>query len=238
LTTGKTDVHIETYTDEANRVVVLELDVDGNLTRESKAEIAHLFSNRYRAISLTKADQGIKGLNSPGEFKEPVFTKGAWKIKTHASYNDYITQYLVSPVAFIDFADGGVERTDPDGTKYKDFFYGANPIVSYDTIPFNNLKAPLNAAIAVGTVQAAPAIEAEADVLSQLFADELPSTPISIMTVGVTEGMQTNLANLEKLFNFTPESERNGKSTFEVYEKLKALNVTHIAPGYNPFKTC
>jgi len=324
LQTGKVDVHIETYTDEANRVVVLELDPDGNLSRESKAEVAHLFSNRYRAISLTKPQHDIKGLNYQGEFKEPLFVKGQWTVKTHPSYNDYITKYLISPVAFVDFIDGGVERTDSSGTKYKDFFYGVNPIVTYDTTPFNNLQTPLNAAIAVGTVQPTggsvlsqmfeetpetiekeklealkkefknvelvrTTVESNSDVviqrqgvewkgvwygpqkvpvadiiksykgivalydtklkalqpstsddsvLSQMFADELPSTPVSIMTVGVTEGIQTNLANLEKLFNFTPESERNGKSTFEVYEQMKALKITHIAPGYNPFKTC
>lgn len=238
LQTGKTDIHIETYEGTANRVVTLALDTDGNLTRESKAEIAHLFDNRYRAVSFTASDRNIKGLNSQGVFKEPLYRDGKWEVRNHGSYNEYLMQYLLTPISPINGAEG-VERTDELGNKYKDYFYGANPIIKYDMSGFKVDSDPLAASLVVGTTNtivpdSTSTTETVAeDVIGGVFEDELPSKE----TVG-TSSVEINLENLTSMFNFTPESERNGKTPLEVYEKYKQLKMTHIAPGYNPFKRC
>jgi hypothetical protein len=77
-----------------------------------------------------------------------------------------------------------------------------------------------------------------------------PSTPIDesnkalrteapgTKTVGTQSKPPVSLESLQKLLNFTPQSERNGKTAMEVYDYLRLHGITHMADGYNPFKRC
>jgi hypothetical protein len=72
------------------------------------------------------------------------------------------------------------------------------------------------------------------DESSKALNTEAPNTK----TVGTQSKPPVSLESLQKLLNFTPQSERNGKTAMEVYDYLRLHGITHMADGYNPFKRC
>lgn len=241
--TSKGEVHIEVYDGDSHRKTILSLDSEGKLTTESKAEVATLFKNRYRAISLTDTQAGIIGLNSNSPIVEPIYDpKSGWSFNKHDTYNEFITQYLVSPVTFVNWQDGGV-----DGAQGKEMFYGVNPIIAYDMAGIdglNTVQVDTSTLMAdIPAVQAAvEEVQKTEDDLAKAFGfegeDSAPVYEKKAASVGTTEKEGISLDLLEKMLNFTPQSERNDKTTQEVYDQLRHSGISHIAPGYNPFKRC
>lgn len=57
-------------------------------------------------------------------------------------------------------------------------------------------------------------------------------------SVGTQSRAAESLESLQNLLNFTPQSERNGKTAQEVLDYLRVAQITHLPEGYNPFKRC
>jgi hypothetical protein len=57
-------------------------------------------------------------------------------------------------------------------------------------------------------------------------------------SVGTQSKAAESLDSLQNLLNFTPQSERNGKTAQEVLDYLKVAQISHLPEGYNPFKRC
>ena len=228
----------------------MAVDDTGKLTRDSKKAVATLFDNRYRGVAFTSPVRQMIGLNDPSEINEFIYDGTKWRAIKHASYNDFISTHLVSPIVPINYIDGGVDVTDANGKTHKEFYYGANPIIEYDTDPILALNNRPSTVIPDGEVANTPTtVEDEAvdveggfgaglglDVGSMSPSVEMPKT--STKTVGTQKVPAVSLESLTEMYNFTPQSERNGTTPQEMFDYFRRIQVTHPPEGFNPFKRC
>lgn len=239
------------YTDDAGtQSWTMAVDDTGKLTEDSKKAVATLFDNRYRGVAFTSPARQMIGLNDPSEINEFIYDGTKWRAIKHSSYNDFISTHLVSPIVPINYMDGGVDVTDANGKTHKEFYYGANPIIEYDTDPILALNNRPSTVIPDGEVANTPTtVEDEAvdveggfgaglglDVGSMSPSVEMPKT--STKTVGTQKVPAVSLESLTEMYNFTPQSERNGTTPQEMFDYFRRIQVTHPPEGFNPFKRC
>jgi len=241
-------ISVVTVTDAGTYETVLELDpATQKLTRESTSALSKLLETRYRAVAFSNRDRGLVGLNdsSSSQFSYPQYSpETGWTVKNYPSYNDFLLKDLTSPVMPLNAADKGVEYTKEQGAEYpgKYYFYAVNPITQYNFSPvLGRAKLDVNEAlIPVGTatevLESAQANKSAEKSFEEIMGIE--DKAISISSVGTQNTGIVNLDNLTELYNFTPQSDRNDLTPVEVLTRLRQLNVSHIPPGYNPFKRC
>jgi predicted transcriptional regulator len=241
-------ISVVTVTDAGTYETILELDpATQKLTRESTSALSKLLETRYRAVAFSNKDRNLVGLNdsSSSQFSYPQYSpETGWAVKNYPSYNDFLLKDLTSPVMPLNAADRGVEYTKEQGAEYpgKYYFYAVNPVTQYDFSPvLGRAKLGVNEAlIPVGTAtevsESAQANKSAEKSFEEIMGIEDKAIPIS--SVGTQNTGIVNLDNLTELYNFTPQSDRNDLTPVEVLTRLRQLNVSHIPPGYNPFKRC
>ncbi|RUP37536.1 MAG: hypothetical protein EKK63_14645 [Acinetobacter sp.] len=241
-------ISVVTVTDAGTYETVLELDPNTQkLSRESTSALNKLLETRYRAVAFSNRERGLTGLNDSTleRFSYPQYNpETGWTVKNYPSYNDFLLKDLTSPVMPLNAADKGVEYTKEQGAEYpgKYYFYAVNPITQYNFTPLL-AKARLDvneALIPVGT--ATEVIKpTQANKEAENSFDEImgiEDKAITVSSVGTQNTAIINLDNLTELYNFTPQSDRNDLTPVEVLTRLRQLNISHIPPGYNPFKRC
>jgi uncharacterized protein (UPF0335 family) len=210
----------------------------GQLDRRSLQGIAKLFDNRYRAVAVTNPKRQMVGLNNQLPLKEFIYDDGKWRAIPHKTYNDFLQSHLVSPIVPVNWQDNHVQYTDDQGTKHQGYFFGVNPIVKYnmDSVKALSQKPSTLIVDTQGLPDPATTIEQveEDDVLADLRED----SPHVYKTVGTQKGPAVSLESLTEMYNFTPQSERNGVTPQEMMDYFRRIEVSHPPEGFNPFKRC
>lgn len=187
--------------------------------------------SRYKNIVFDDPQRNIKGLNNPSKLTEVVFSNGVIKArKEHTSYNDYVKS----------FSDTPVNGTNQLSTGERVYGVHSNTTIDMDKVmstrPDRRIRAKLpDASVDITpepttpkTTKRAKFSQEDANLLDEGFMDQMPS----FSTPGLT------LESLQELHTFTPDSEHNGKSPYEVLAELKKLGLDHIPPDFNPFTKC
>ncbi len=224
----------------SGRPVVEAKIVNGRLNPEFIQSLEEGFATRSRAVVYTDATRNIKGINSEGTFNDIIYTSdGKWKEIPYPSYNEYVKSFSKTAVY-------GKNRLD-DGT----YVYTNNPQISISVHPgqqFPTLRVDENTSSKI-TAKPKPATETvpEFDQDAAGFFDDLSNYALSVgtKTIQVNEiasapdgAKQMTVENLEELYNFTSESQRNGKTVQEVFRQLASAGHTFLAEGFNPFSRC
>jgi hypothetical protein len=203
-----------------------------------QAFIDHLeegFNTRARAVNYTKPGMNLTGINSTGTFKDVIYTNaGQWRYTEYPNYNEYVKS----------FSKTGIYGRNqlPDGT----YVYTANPTmpIAVDTsTQFPTLEVTENKTPDVAEVKPEATFnENAANLFDQLSNFSLGQEPgvIQSKEIGTAPENSKPLTeqNLQELYNFTPEANRNGRTVREVLEQLAANGHTFLADGYNPFTRC
>ena len=234
---------------------LINTNEDGKLTTDATKGLTTLFANRYRNIQYTNSKTGMKGLNSEEKFVEPIYYPGpdgemSWSYRTYdLGYNEFISTYATTNIQPINMSDGGVTFTDENGVEQQGLFYGSNPVIKYDfkTVlestkipnPDTTLAVDVVASDATITTAQQAAMNSLSSILEELPAEVgQPVAKTVSNSVGTQSKAAESLDSLQNLLNFTPQSERNGKTAQEVLDYLKVAQISHLPEGYNPFKRC
>ena len=226
--------------------------VNGKLSPEFVKALEEGLATRSRAVVYTNESRNMRGINSEGTFKDATYTAdGKWKHKDYESYNEYVKSFSKTAVY-------GRNRLNGDKGPY---VYTANPQMEFDVhaaAKDTNLQVKPNESakkvVLPETKQPEPTVVPKVDTppitydedaanLFDSFTDfSIESAVKSIKSeeIGTAPEKSTELspASLEKLYNFTPEEQRNGTTVKEVYDKLVKAGHTFLPDGYNPFSRC
>lgn len=190
---------------------------------------------RSRAVVFTRA--GIRGINESADepFKDAIFNSktGLWN---HPKYDDY-NQYVKS---FSQTTAYGKNKLS-DGS----YVYTANPAIEYNIDTHKDLGSTSlvhsnESATATHLSEGRSAEEEVSDIEQSLGLSQRGSKPSKVGEIG-TPGENSKpltTSNLEELYNFTPEEQRNGKTVSEVLKTLTDRGHTGLSEGYNPFSLC
>lgn len=207
----------------------------GELNQVFQDTMRNGLGTRSRAVVFSRT--GIRGINEAADepFKDAIFnTKtGKW---THPSYDDY-NQYVKS---FSQTTAYGRNKLS-DGS----YTYVANPSIEYriDTpkdLGSTSLVHSNDTSTSVKLSEPRSQESEVNDLMADLGLGMRASKPIKVDEIG-TPGENSrplNIRNLEDLYNFTPEEQRNGKTPSEVLKTLMDRGHTGLSDGYNPFSLC
>jgi hypothetical protein len=194
-------------------------------------------ATRSRAVNYTNAELGLKGINSIGEFTDANYnpSTGKWKHNTYEDYNEYVKSFSKTPVYGSNRLNDG-----PNGTKGT-YVYTANPHLPMDIgriMQDTDVVAKPNEAVEKVELpeEPKPTTDPFDDIFNPLSFS--PQRTVNELGTGSDKSQELTLDNLEKLLNFTPEKERNGKTLNEVFKDLTERGHTYLSDGFNPFSRC
>lgn len=212
--------------------------VDGKLNQEFRDMLEQGLATRSRSVVYEDQNFGVKGINSKGAFKDAVYTANGWRHPEYESYNEYVKSFSKTAVY-------GRNQL-PDGT----YVYTANPQIEFkvhsvasDTV----LQVKPNETARKVELPPVPENKEEAQKLASQLDDLMTNFSLSpgikrveVPEIGTAPDNSGELSpqSLEKLYNFTPEAERNGKTVKEVYDNLTQRGHTFLPEGFNPFTRC
>jgi len=205
--------------------------VDGALAESFVNTLAEGFSLRSRAVVYTDPSLGLKGINSLGSFYDAVYVPGkGWKHNQYDSYNQYVKSFSRTAVYGRNTIGEGKDRK---------YVYTANPHLN---ITMGSDVKPTKANTSIKEVKNPPkAFEADAAAFDELsnFSYRVRSTvPVDAFGTGSENSKPLTFGELERIYNFTPENQRNGRTVQEVMDDLNGRGHTYISDGYNPFSRC
>lgn len=237
---GAVNVYFNGTTSEQ---ITLQLK-DGVLTEESDAALRTLASKRYRSVAIAGTRKGLKGLGTKEKFVEVRYNRKnkTWLVREHESYDAYILKYLKTDITYAkkdrSTSKQGIPYTDAKGNQRSGFFYGANPVTTYNFAPVTPAPRIKEESLLADPKASILAQQAEADARKYGVDEDAPLLQDEEETAQVGE---TNLMDLrkglEELLKFVPESDRNGRTLAEVEAELTLRGLTQIDPKtfQNPF---
>jgi hypothetical protein len=236
---GKPRVVIMTKGEGIVSSVAMEVDDNGTLTQESYIALSNLLNSRHRSPALTSSK--FKGLNSTEKFTIPLYVQGGWKNSEHRDYNKFLLWNMETRVTFAKQAPGDNNSgfvTDELGRKIPVFRYAVNPIIQYELDDVlsktKDLTIPDSFVPTIGDTNVTP------DDATLVFDDTTFDFALDskVESVGTNDKPSIDIKSLEKLFTFTPQNERNGKTPVEIFSYYQDIGVTHLPDGFNPFRKC
>ncbi len=209
------------------------LDANGKLSSEFSQLLKEGLNSRSKAVVFTR--DSLRGINEPVKkdrpFKDAIYnSKGVWQHPEYSNYNEYVKSFSKTTVY-------GRNKLGSD------YVYVANPAISY-RLEAPPMDRPTNLVEENRTMK--PKIETEVSTYNKHLADEMDSIfgvePYStnhVPSIGESENAkELNLKNLEELYTFTPEDQRNGKTPADILTDLTGRGHTFLPDGYNPFSLC
>lgn len=236
---GKPRVVIMTKGEGIVSSVAMEVDDNGTLTQESYIVLSNLLNSRHRSPALTSSK--FKGLNSTEKFTIPLYVQGGWKNSEHRDYNKFLLWNMETKVTFAKQSPGDNNSgfvTDSLGRKIPVFRFAVNPIIQYELDDVlsksGDLSIPDSFEPIVSDTTVTP------DDATLVFDDTGFDFALDskVQSVGTTDKPSIDIKSLEKLFTFTPQNERNGKTPVEIQSYYQDIGVTHLPDGLNPFRKC
>lgn len=208
---------------------------EGKLNTEFLAMLEEGLRNRPKNVVLSNPSEGLQGLNSDGEFTEVYYDKnGKLTKKTHENYNEYIKDKSFTSAVGTNQINGGR------------YIYTVNPQIELDletmaesaaNDPVEEVKPKIQEIVQADPEPDSLTDAEQADIEGLL--GNLMKLPPPINEVGINpDGREVSLEVLERMYNFTPLQQRNGKSPQQVYEEMVHEGIGQIAEGYNPFTKC
>lgn len=218
----------------SGRPVVKASIVDGKLSPEFVEALEEGFNARPRAVVYTKPEKNLRGLNSSGTFKDAIYTAdGRWLHPEHESYNEYVKVFSKTAVY-------GRNQLK-DGT----YIYTANPTIPVEANTareFPTVAIEQNKTTDKVVVPDSKVNENDLSFFNELMNNQIdvPVRTIKSKEIGTASDNSKPLTqeNLQELYNFTPEENRNGKTIKEAYEELSSRGHTFLSDGFNPFTRC
>ncbi len=187
-------------------------------------------STRSKAVVYTNAELGLKGINSDSKFVDATYNpvKGKWNHEPYDNYNEYVKSFSKTPVY------GRNQLSDGS------YVYTANP-----HLPMNIDRIITETQVIAEPNKSAEKVETDLPDSSFTFDDlfnaslvPVPAKLVKEMGTGSEKSKELTLDTLEKMYNFTPEGQRNGKTVREVFEQLQTRGHTYLSDGFNPFSRC
>lgn len=187
-------------------------------------------ATRSRAVVYTNPGANLKGINAPGSFTDASYVPGkGWQHNEYKSYNDYVKSFSRTTV---------YGRNQLNGK----YIYSANPSLGF-TVPAVGREGVLveeqTSPTQVKPVDTPP-YQADVNLFDSIFG-EGPKSLLKTVTAfgtGSENSQPLTTENLEKIYNFTPVEQRNGKTVQEVLEDLKTRGHSYLSDGFNPFSLC
>ena len=219
--------------------IPMEVDDSGVLTEESYSAISNFLNSRHRAPALTSSK--FKGLNNNEKFTAPFYVQGKWMNSEHKNYNKFLLWNMETKVTFAKNApadsDSGV-KTDELGRTSRVYRFTVNPIVQYSLDSVLSSGGDLTIADDfVPLPEVTPTASDESTLVFDTPFFDL-SLDSKVQSVGTNDKPSMDIKSLEKLFTFTPQNERNGKTPLEIFSYYRDIGVTHLPDGLNPFRKC
>ena len=180
----------------------------------------------------------MRGIGNRSEFTELTTKKNnkgeiEWDFKVHEAgkgYDHFLLGNYQTDVTYVrqdqTNRKSGVIVTDSNGQQYEEFFYGVNPVVTYNFAP----TVPPTPVISSASLSQ-PAGDAIDAYLESMLEANSTSASWGTETVEATNGTDRSiedLATLEDLLKFVPESDRNGKTPEEVRQELLLEGIRKI----------
>jgi len=218
--------------------------VRGKLSPEFKESLKTFLAGRLKNIVFSNPDMRIRGINEQvteeARFIEPrADSKGNFSFIEHRNYNEYIKKNLLVNVN----GTNKIQTKDRRGRVKETYVYAVNPKLEYSTDTI--LESPIMTASTRDTVLVEPKEEkledsdtSIQDLFDSMINNLLPTSSPIVPVAGYIEGREVTLENLYKLYNFTQQEDRNGKSVEEVYTYLLDNGITNLYDGFNPFSKC
>jgi len=235
---GKPRVVIMTKGEGIVNSVVMEVDESGALTFDSYKAIVNFLNGRHRSPALSTSK--FKGLNSTEKFSIPLYIQGEWRNSDHQNYNKFLLFNMETKVTFAKNSPGDTNsgfKVDELGRKVPVFRYAVNPIIQYNLDSV--LSTPGDLSIPDEFTPTVNPAAVTPDDATLVFDDTFDfSLDSKVQSVGTNDKPSIDIKSLEKLFTFTPQSERNGKTPLEIQSYYQDIGVTHLPDGFNPFRKC
>jgi len=222
-------------TGSGNRPIMATLDANGKLSQEFSDILKEGLATRTKAVTFTR--EGIRGINERTDVNRPFIdihyrSDGRWHPTNYTNYNEYVKSFSKTT------AYGKNKIGD-------DYIYTANPSISYDVDGLDSKVdiKPNDKASSLEVPEAPQQSgfdESLATELDDIF-NAMPRTERKIVKeIGTApeKSKPLNIKNLEDLYTFTPEDQRNGKVPADVLRELQDRGHTFLSDGYNPFSLC
>ena len=185
-------------------------------------------TTRSRTINYSDSSLGVKGINSLGAFTDATYVPGkGWKHEQYKNYNEYVKSWSKTPVY-------GRNQLS-DGT----YVYTANPQLPIATKTVQEETEIISEPnTTTQTVNPSTEVDESDDWFDGPINQSLSHRIVSAIGIGSDNSQELTMASLEKIYNFTPEGQRNGKTIKEVFTDLKRRGHTYLSDGFNPFSRC
>lgn len=217
-----------------NRPAMATLDTNGKLNQEFSEILKQGLATRTKAVTFSRGE--LRGLNEPTDADNPFSdimyrSDGRWHPTHYSDYNEYVK-------AFSKTTAYGKNKIG------NDYVYTANPSIAYDIdgLDENITKVEANtkpANVEVPTPTPEVYNESLANEMDEIF-NAMPQRKPVVKEIGSApdNSRPLDMKNLEDLYTFTPEDQRNGKVPADVMRELSDRGHTFLADGYNPFSLC
>jgi hypothetical protein len=221
-------------TGSGDRPVLASLGPDGKLAQEFSEVLKQGLATRTKAVSFTR--EGIRGINERRDPDRPFTdvhyrSDGRWQPTHYADYNEYVKA----------FSKTTIYGKNKVGDNY---IYTANPSIAYEIDGMEHPTIEPNTKISNIEVPEPPDTkgydESLANELDEIF-NAMPNTERPVVKeigTGPEKSKPLDMKNLEDLYTFTPEAQRNGKVPADVLRELQDRGHTFLPDGYNPFSLC
>jgi hypothetical protein len=225
----------------SGRKPVAAVLINGKLSPEFVKALDTGFRSRARAVVYNDSSNNLRGINevTSRKFKDVTFIQSEydkgnpypWRHKEHDSYNEYVKSFSKTTVY-------GRNQLS-DGT----YNYVANPTLAFEA----QLPSKFPTLPDVGAEEVTPLThiqeqsdEGAFDAFEDIAAWGLNESKSEVEAIGTApdNSKPLSLATLEEMYNFTPETLRNGRTPLEIYDQLSRTGVTYLSEGYNPFTRC
>ena len=220
----------------SGRPVISAVIQDGRLAPAFIQALEEGFSTRSRAVVYTNQERNLKGINSSGGFTDVIYTaKGEWRFTDYPSYNEYVKSFSKTAV---------YGRNQLPNGKY---VYTANPQIGIEVRPLNSfpvftVKSNEDTKVVKPEKSTAKFDDTATGLLDDIslfsIAPSARYTQANELATAPEQATPMTVQTLTEMYNFTPESQRNGKTVQEVYEQLTKTGHTFLPEGFNPFSRC
>lgn len=227
------------FSKSGQKPVYASLDADGKLNQQFSDVLKEGLSTRSKSVVFTRDD--LRGINEPRNSDKPFVdalynSKGNWVHNEYKDYNEYVKSFSkTTAYGKNKLADGS-------------YVYTANPTIGYklDGTNIDEAAKPTlvesNKSATRVNIPEEPKVtynKSLADEMDDIF-NAMPRREQTQKEIGTGDpkSKPLNLKNLEDLYTFTPEDQRNGKVPSDILKELSDRGHSFIPDGYNPFSLC
>jgi hypothetical protein len=203
----------------------------GELTKQFVDAFTAGINTRTKTVVFSRGR--LRGINESASspFLDAKYVNGGWQHTPYEDYNQYVKSFSKTTI---------YGKPGEDGS----FHYAANPALKYEMTLPQDVGSPnlveSNETPTTVHLDGPPPKKVNKFLQNTGLSQRGGEKADSVKEIG-TPGEKSKpltIANLEELYNFTPEEQRNGKVPSEMLKTLTDNGHTGLSEGYNPFSLC